>query len=208
MHYPSAHIIVFAKAPTPGHCKTRLGRVVGMHRAAEIHRQLTDITLLSIKDKALAPASLYCDGDLRHVFFQRQRRQHELTLRKQSQGDLGQRMYQAFRESLATSSAVLIVGTDCPLIGPSHLEQALDFLHGDTGAVFLPTEDGGYALVGLSKPEPHLFRRIDWGSPKVMQQTRHRLRQTGLRWVELPSVWDIDEATDFRRARRAGLLRS
>jgi hypothetical protein len=51
-------------------------------------------------------------------------------------------------------------------------------------------------LVGLRCPQPRLFEDIDWGSERVMAQTRLRLSALGLRWRELPSLWDLDRPED------------
>lgn len=66
-------------------------------------------------------------------------------------------------------------------------------------AVFIPAEDGGYVLVGLRRPLPRLFEDIDWGSERVMTQTRARLHELGLSWRELPTLWDIDRPQDLDR---------
>jgi hypothetical protein len=65
--------------------------------------------------------------------------------------------------------------------------------------VFTPAEDGGYVLVGLRRPQPALFEAIDWGSDRVMAQTRARLKQLGLRCSEMPTLWDVDEPADWQR---------
>jgi glycosyltransferase A (GT-A) superfamily protein (DUF2064 family) len=54
-------------------------------------------------------------------------------------------------------------------------------------------------LVGLRRPQPALFERIDWGTDQVMAQTRARLMSLGLRWSEMPALWDVDEPADWRR---------
>jgi glycosyltransferase A (GT-A) superfamily protein (DUF2064 family) len=33
----------------------------------------------------------------------------------------------------------------------------------------------------------------------VLEQTRQRLRNTGLSWHELPVLWDVDEPADLAR---------
>ena len=64
-------------------------------------------------------------------------------------------------------------------------------------AVFVPALDGGYALVGLSRPAPGLFAGMTWSTAQVMSETRERARAAGLRWAELPPVADIDVAADL-----------
>jgi hypothetical protein len=64
-------------------------------------------------------------------------------------------------------------------------------------AVFVPAFDGGYALVGLTRPAPTLFMGMTWSTSLVMAQTRERARQAGLQWTELPAVADIDVPDDL-----------
>jgi glycosyltransferase A (GT-A) superfamily protein (DUF2064 family) len=44
-----------------------------------------------------------------------------------------------------------------------------------------------------------VFTDIDWGSGKVMAQTRERLSEIGWRWSEFAPLWDVDREEDFRR---------
>ena len=54
-------------------------------------------------------------------------------------------------------------------------------------------------LVGLRRALPEVFRRGDWSTRRVMAQTRERLSTVGARWVELPTLWDVDEPADWQR---------
>ena len=65
--------------------------------------------------------------------------------------------------------------------------------------MLIPAEDGGYVLIGLRQPEPAVFANMTWGSATVFEQTRQRLRDTGLSWHELPALWDVDEPVDLAR---------
>ncbi len=46
--------------------------------------------------------------------------------------------------------------------------------------VFGPAHDGGYYLVGLSRPCVALFQDIAWGSETVLRDSLARARQLGL----------------------------
>ena len=70
-------------------------------------------------------------------------------------------------------------------------------------AVFAPAGDGGYALVGVCRDLPELFEGIAWSSPQVMAQTRARCREAGVRWLELRTVHDVDDAAGLARWRGA-----
>ena len=64
-------------------------------------------------------------------------------------------------------------------------------------------EDGGYVLIGQRTPFPELFTGVDWGTEKVVAQTRERARGLGVSVVELPVQWDVDSIEDWRRFQRA-----
>ena len=74
-----------------------------------------------------------------------------------------------------------------------------DALQGGLDAVFLPAEDGGYALVGLQRPIASLFVGIEWGTERVMEETRARLRAAALKWSEPAILWDVDRPKDVAR---------
>src|SRR5205085_2843900 len=101
-----------------------------------------------------------------------------IELHVQSGVDLGARMLNAF-QALTPHHPVILIGTDCPVLSPSHLIESANLLQRGTDVVFLPTEDGGYALVGAAKPWPALFRQIPWGTDRVMPDTRLRAGELG-----------------------------
>jgi hypothetical protein len=65
--------------------------------------------------------------------------------------------------------------------------------------VVLPAEDGGYVLIGTARPQPVLFAGVEWGTERVMAQTRECLRAAGLRWCEPATLWDVDRPADLAR---------
>ena len=92
------------------------------------------------------------------------------------------------------------------MLEPSHLIDSANLLRQGAEGVFLPAEDGGYALVGAAKPWPQLFRDMPWGTDRVMPETRLRAWHIGLRIVEPAVVWDIDTPADYNRAAACGFL--
>ena len=87
------------------------------------------------------------------------------------------------------------------LLALAHLHQAAQALQDGNDAVFIPAEDGGYALVGLRRALPEIFHDVDWGSERVMTQTRERMKCLGLHWSELETLWDVDRPEDVVRWR-------
>ena len=105
-------------------------------------------------------------------------------------------MHRALARRLKGRQQVLLIGTDAPALDAATLQDAARALAGHD-AVFVPALDGGYALVGLARPGPGLFADVAWSTSRVMEQTRERALDAGVRWVELPAVADIDEPRDL-----------
>ena len=92
----------------------------------------------------------------------------------------------------------LILGTDSPHLPLAVLHQALNALN-IYDVVLGPAEDGGYYLIGLSKPCPALFEGIAWSTDQVLAQTLACAQSQALTAHLLPSWYDIDTVADLRR---------
>ena len=179
-------IIVFAKAPVPGEAKTRLIARLGAWGAARLQLQLTRHALALARAARCGPVELHLAR--RHSLFRHARLQRG--------ADLGRRMLHAFRSA---KRPLLLVGSDCPVLDPKEMRRAWRYLRAGYDAVIAPAEDGGYALIGLRRPLPELFRDIEWGSDGVYAETAARLAP--YRWRALRAVWDVDRPADLERLR-------
>ena len=192
----SERLAIFARFPEPGRAKTRLIPALGPDGAARVHGEMVRHTLrttdvLSAR-RAVAVEVWYTGGDA-----ERFRANFGLrAYRSQSEGDLGERMADAFRSMLAEVSAAVIVGTDCPALDPNTLVEAFNALR-THDLVLGPASDGGYYLVGLRKHSPGLFEGMAWGTDVVLAETRRRAEVFGLRVHELPILDDVDEPKDL-----------
>jgi rSAM/selenodomain-associated transferase 1 len=178
-------------------------RALGEARAARLQRRLTLDVLQAAGAASLGPVELWCAPDARHRFFRALRRHCGIVTQAQVAGDLGARMQAVMDAHFAASGPgqpLLIVGTDCPLLAPGHLQQAARAL-ATHDSVLIPAEDGGYVLLGLARPLPQVFRAIAWSTAQVAAQTRERLRGAGATWTELPPLADLDEPADWARTR-------
>lgn len=193
-------VAVLARAPLPGLAKTRLIPALGQRGAARAQRDFTLQTLRTAKAAALGQTTLWCAPDDQHRFFRALRRACEVHCVPQTGGDLGERMRTAFARHFDAHPGVplLLVGTDCPVLAPAHLQQAACALqHRDV--VLIPAEDGGYVLIGMRRLVAQAFDGIDWSTPQVLTQTGQRLRACGARFSELSALWDVDEPADWQR---------
>ena len=192
-------LIVFAKAPIAGSVKTRLEPALGAAGAAALAERLLAHAMEMALRAGFAAVELCAAPNASHPAFARLAAQHAgLQFTVQGDGDLGERMHRALARRLAGPERVLLIGTDAPALDAAMLQDAAHAL-ARHDAVFVPALDGGYALVGLTRPCPGLFTAMAWSTPEVMAETRRRAREAGLRWTELPAVADIDEPPDLAR---------
>ena len=189
-------LAILAKAPLPGRVKTRLIPALGAETAARLHARLLRQTL-AVATAATVPhrISLWTALDHAHPLFLELARHYDIELHAQPAGDLGRRMHYALT---AMPGPGLVIGSDCAVLTPALLRQCHAAL-AESDAVCLPAEDGGYALIGAHRPDARLFAAIDWGSERVMAQTRRRVAALGWRLACPATVWDVDRPEDVAR---------
>jgi len=204
---PEAALIVFARAPETGRVKTRLVPLLGEKGAARLHARLVERTLETARASEIGTIELFCSPGIRDAFFTRMHQRFKVRLRSQGRGDIGDRMYRAFKRALRSHAYAVLVGSDCPALRPADLRAAVRSLREGADAVLAPAEDGGYPLIGLRRVSRRLFDGIPWGGPEVLARTRGRLKVLRWRWQELRTLWDVDRPEDVLRLRRSGLLR-
>ena len=193
-------VLLFAKAPVAGRVKTRLAPALGEDGTLTLYRHMLEHMIHRLVGSGIA-AELWLD-DPGHPFFCQWSDQPMISFHRQSLGDLGARMSLAFEQRLTAKAdeaeqRVVAIGADCPFIDEAYLEQAFEVLEAGSDCVLGPAEDGGYVLLGLRCYEPSIFEKIDWGSCRVLQQTRARLELAGLSYSELSQLSDIDEPEDL-----------
>jgi rSAM/selenodomain-associated transferase 2/rSAM/selenodomain-associated transferase 1 len=195
-----AAVAILAKAPVAAVAKTRLIPVLGAAGAARAQRRFTLNTLHVASRVALGPVALWCAPDAAQRFFRTLSRVAGTVCMNQPPGNIGARMLHAFEHHFADQPnlPLLLAGTDCPLLAPGHLQQAALALQ-QHDVVLIPAEDGGYVLIGMRLLVPRVFEGITWSTPQVMAQTRDQLRRVGVSWLELPTLWDVDEPADWER---------
>lgn len=200
-------LLIFTKAPRPGAVKTRLIPLLGEQGAAALHARLVERTLTTARAAGIGPIELHCAPDCDDPFLRFCSRCYGAPLVPQSDGDLGMRMVHAFELALTCARHAILIGTDCPALAARHLREADRLLAAGMDTVLAPAEDGGYALIGLTRCDRRLFAGVTWGENRVMNQTRDRLSALGWRWQELETLWDVDRPEDYRRLHDSGLLR-
>lgn len=197
--FPDSVLLIFCKAPILGQVKTRLQPTLTPAQAVDAHRQLTQFTLNTAFQQSLCDVQLYCAPDIQHAFFTQCANDYPLALKIQQGDDLGARMHHALSAALTGYQHAILIGCDCPSLTVNDLQQALSALQQGMDVVIAPTEDGGYALIGLSTPQAALFENMQWSHDQVMNITRLKVKKAFLQLYELALQWDVDTVVDWTR---------
>jgi len=199
-------VLVFARAPVPGACKTRLEPALGVDGCAALQCLLVEHALREASRSGADRVQLWCAPDAKHRFFQNLGAKYRVELVTQRGADLGERMHLALMQGLATARHALLIGTDCPAQDARRIDAALVALRRGADMVLRPARDGGYVGIGLTQPTPSVFRGVQWGSARVMRSTRCAARWLALRCTELAALDDLDTPADL--ANLSGIWRT
>jgi uncharacterized protein len=116
----------------------------------------------------------------------------------QCEGSLGLRLLHGISGLLdAGHCGAILINSDSPTLPMSILDSAIEALRGDACVVLSPAIDGGYTLIGLSRPHARLFEDIPWSTHRVYELTLERAKEIGLPVVKLPAWYDVDDANSL-----------
>ncbi len=190
-------IIVMLKYPQPGMVKTRLGKELGLERAAELYRYFVACELVTVQSlhvpillschphRSLSAYRAWLGGEFRYI--------------SQAEGDLGVKMRNSFQSAFDMGlSRVVLIGSDLPHLPAAYIQSALIRLQ-DHDAVIGPAQDGGYYLLGQHRRsfDPVIFEEIPWSTSQVLSLTQKRLGDHNLNTFLLPHLRDIDTLEDL-----------
>lgn len=195
-------LVIFAKAPIPGEVKTRLCPPLTPDEAATLHGSFI-LDMLERTKFAVAKLQLpfhrylACAPSSELVFFKIMEERQGVRLLDQVGEDLGQRMHRTFVDLFDKGyTQVLLVGTDVPTLPLSVYQEAIAML-GRSDVVLGPALDGGYYLIGLTKPAEQLFTEIPWSTDQVLAVTQQKAKTLGLSFG-LTTAWrDVDTIADL-----------
>ncbi len=191
-------LALFAKAPEPGHVKTRLCPPLSSGAAADLYRAM----LLDVLEQHAAARDLerviWYTPTSSFAWF-RDHAPSGYRLLPQYGTDLGARMAQVFRVHHAEGfRRIVLRGTDSPTLPEDRVPLAFEGLE-RSDLVVCPDLDGGYNLVGLRAPSPALFE-LQMSRASVLEKTLERAGKLGLAFEVLAPHYDIDTADDLERA--------
>ena len=188
-------IQIFTRTPIEGEVKTRLIPELGAQGTCELHKRMT-LHTLQVATHAAPAVQIWCTPDINHPFLANLSQAHEIKM--QIGESLADRMSCSLTDGLEKYKKVILVGCDCPVIDEATLVRAISILD-QHNYVFIPVEDGGFALIGSVLFSPQIFQNVPWNSNLVMSQIRENLKKFHYSWAELPTLWDVDEFVDYKR---------
>jgi uncharacterized protein len=195
---------LIAKAPLAGAVKTRLCPPLSLAGAAALAAGL----LLDAHDAARRTGhDVWCVyagpvGPLRRLL------PCGTHLLAQDGDDLAARLAGAQRDLHGHDHAydrVLLVGADCPTVDTALLRTAIASLD-DADLVLGPAADGGYTLIGSTRPIPAFFAGVRMGTAAALRDTLAAAAAADLRVAEVEQRHDLDTIGDLRAALDAGQL--
>lgn len=187
------HLIIFIKNPVLGQVKTRLAETIGPEEALIVYVKLLQHTRLVANNIEAERRLYYSDGVVQNDMWPND----DYVKMVQSESDLGTRMQRAFERSFEDGAEkVVIIGSDCYELSPSHIEAAYKSLD-RTDFVIGPAFDGGYYLLGMKQPAEFLFQDIKWSTDEVFDETRKAIISRGFTLGTLEQLRDIDDRVDL-----------
>lgn len=190
-------LLVVAKQPAPGQTKTRLCPPLNPPQAAELYDCFLRDTLDAMRKISGVRLVIGFLPEAAEGYFQQLAPDMELVCQRGA--SLGERLDHLLTEALASGSKrAVVMDSDSPTLPVDYISQAFDQL-ADADVVLGPTRDGGYYLIGMKQPQPHLLRQVEMSTPRVLADTLALAEASGLSVALLPTWYDIDTIADLHK---------
>lgn len=183
-------LVLFARFPVAGACKTRLIPALGAEGAAALHRHLTERTVGILRQSGCQVTLAFTGADQGDFV---QWLGTEVTFVKQVDGDLTAKLMACLEPA-----PVIFFGADTPDLAAEHVHAAIAALQTHE-VVIGPADDGGYYLIGMRRALPDLLTDMPWSTDQVLPETLARLDRLGIAPLLLETLSDCDRPEDLLR---------
>jgi rSAM/selenodomain-associated transferase 1 len=194
-------VAIICKTPMAGKSKTRLSPPLKPEECAAL-------SACFIRDLSRTIQSLADEGDVAGYAVYtplgtepalRQLLPPQFALALQGEGDFGERLLKGTVDLLAEGhEGAILVNSDSPTLPKAILRQAVNAVRSGDNVTLSPALDGGYTLLGLSRPHARLFSDIPWSTSEVYRLTLDRAQEIGLPVMTVRGWYDVDDAASFR----------
>lgn len=112
-------------------------------------------------------------------------------------GRWGVRIEKVFQDCFeAGYSSVLVIGSRTPTVRSTQMKSALKLLRA-SDAVFGPTPDGRYYVIGMSGKAHIKLSDFDWKSPSIYSEVSEAFTKQKLAWSELEIWYAVDTSEEL-----------
>lgn len=188
-------LAIMAKAPRPGHVKTRLSLMCPSTLVIQLYRALIEDTI-ALGRTVGASIAIVCppdDADEITAWLP-----SDLRVVPQRGKGLADGLASAFEILCEPPRPVIAFNGDSPHLAPSVLEFAFSAL-ADHDVVLGPCEDGGYFLVGATQTHAGLFDPQAMGTGSALDALISQTRRLGLSSAVTAGHYDVDTLADLAR---------
>ncbi|MDW5287946.1 TIGR04282 family arsenosugar biosynthesis glycosyltransferase [Formosa sp. PL04] len=193
-HFPTSKkaLIIFARNPELGKCKTRLAKTIGDENALDIYRTLLQHTA-KISEGVNADKFVFYSE---HIHKNDTWDDNNFRKKLQQGEDLGERMHHAFSDLFQNNyQKIIIIGSDILDLTTEIINDAFNKLEYHD-VVIGPALDGGYYLLGIKTLQRDLFENKSWGTATVLEDTLKNLTNKSVYLLE--ELNDIDTFEDIK----------
>ncbi|MGI9533564.1 MAG: TIGR04282 family arsenosugar biosynthesis glycosyltransferase [Thermodesulfobacteriota bacterium] len=192
------NLIIFIKYPEPGQVKTRIGKTIGIEKAADIYSSLANHVVSKLRNTDSCKITVSFTPGNREDLIKSWFNSKYINYFPQCGVSLGERISNAFETSFLNGfKNTVIIGSDCIEIEEEIITRAFNYLNNESDCVIGPTYDGGYYLIGLkSRNYPYIFEKIDWSSDTVFDETFKKINFLNLKSIILEKLNDVDDIDD------------
>lgn len=193
-------LTIVAKQPAAGKVKTRLCPPLDAETAAALYAGfLGDGLDIMRRVPGVRRTVAYLPNDAGSYFADLA---PDMESVPQRGADLGERLDDLLTRALdAGARQAVVMSSDSPTLPAPYVIQAFAELDAGVDVVLGPCDDGGYYLIGLTRPQPRLLREVRMSTSTVLADTLTLAETLGLRAALLPPWYDVDTADDLLRLR-------
>lgn len=193
----SLPLYLYARTPVAGRVKTRMQTRFDADTCARLALAMIQTTVERAVRVWQGEVVLSVWPSTDHPEIDKIARAYPVRMETQVAGDLGEKMAYSLTEGVSNHGAAAVMGCDVPHFVASDFRAAYAALSRGRN-VLGPAADGGFYFLGLNRVPPALFRGIEWGGQRVLEQLRASAKRCGIELHQrISTLTDLDDPEDL-----------